>query len=98
MGAPLQSVALVARTLSLLYGKPLVGVNHCVGREYTNDMTCADKGFLMFCFDSDGRNKQTLRWAERSPVLEILSSSTFPAVTPKSLPTHVSAIGYSVKR
>lgn len=34
MGAPLQSVALVARTLSLLYGKPLVGVNHCVGRAY----------------------------------------------------------------
>ena len=33
MGAPLQSVALVARTLSLLYNKPLVGVNHCVGRE-----------------------------------------------------------------
>lgn len=32
MGAPLQSVALVARTLSLLYNKPLVGVNHCVGR------------------------------------------------------------------
>lgn len=32
MGAPLQSVALVARTLSLLYCKPLVGVNHCVGR------------------------------------------------------------------
>ncbi|KAG8924454.1 putative tRNA threonylcarbamoyladenosine biosynthesis protein kae1 [Tulasnella sp. 418] len=31
MGAPLQSVALVARTLSLLYDKPLVGVNHCVG-------------------------------------------------------------------
>lgn len=34
MGAPLQSVALVARTLSLLYNKPLVGVNHCVGRAY----------------------------------------------------------------
>ena len=33
MGAPLQSVALVARTLSLLFDKPLVGVNHCVGRE-----------------------------------------------------------------
>ncbi len=32
MGAPLQSVALVARTLSLLYDKPLVAVNHCVGR------------------------------------------------------------------
>ena len=32
MGSPLQSVALVARTLSLLYNKPLIGVNHCVGR------------------------------------------------------------------
>ena len=32
MGAPLQSVAIVARTLSLLFDKPLVGVNHCVGR------------------------------------------------------------------
>ena len=32
MGGPLQSVALVARTISLLFGKPLVGVNHCVGR------------------------------------------------------------------
>lgn len=33
MGAPLQTVALVARTLALMYEKPLVGVNHCVGRE-----------------------------------------------------------------
>nr|A1CM94.2 RecName: Full=tRNA N6-adenosine threonylcarbamoyltransferase; AltName: Full=N6-L-threonylcarbamoyladenine synthase; Short=t(6)A synthase; AltName: Full=t(6)A37 threonylcarbamoyladenosine biosynthesis protein kae1; AltName: Full=tRNA threonylcarbamoyladenosine biosynthesis protein kae1 [Aspergillus clavatus NRRL 1] len=31
MGAPLQSVAVAARTLSLLWGKELVGVNHCVG-------------------------------------------------------------------
>jgi N6-L-threonylcarbamoyladenine synthase len=34
MGAPLQSVALAARTISLLWGKPIVGVNHCVGRQY----------------------------------------------------------------
>ncbi len=33
MGTPLQVGALVARTLSLLYDIPLVGVNHCVGRE-----------------------------------------------------------------
>jgi len=33
MGAPLQSVALIARTLSLLHEKPLVAVNHCVGRK-----------------------------------------------------------------
>lgn len=34
MGAPLQSVVVAARMLSLLWGKELVGVNHCVGREY----------------------------------------------------------------
>ena len=32
MGAPLTSVAIAARTLALLWGKELVGVNHCVGR------------------------------------------------------------------
>jgi N6-L-threonylcarbamoyladenine synthase len=32
MGAPLQSVVIAARMLSLLWGKELVGVNHCVGR------------------------------------------------------------------
>jgi N6-L-threonylcarbamoyladenine synthase len=31
MGAPLQSCAVCARTLSLLWNIPLVGVNHCVG-------------------------------------------------------------------
>ncbi|KAL4999063.1 Gcp-like domain-containing protein [Aspergillus recurvatus] len=36
MGAPLQSVAVAARTLSLLWGKELVGVNHCVGRMRPN--------------------------------------------------------------
>lgn len=32
MGAPLQSVALAARMLALMWEKELVGVNHCVGR------------------------------------------------------------------
>lgn len=32
MGAPLQSVAIAARMLGLLWAKELVGVNHCVGR------------------------------------------------------------------
>lgn len=31
MGAPLVSVAVVARTVAQLWGKPLIGVNHCVG-------------------------------------------------------------------
>ena len=33
MGAPLVSVALVARTLAQLWNKPIVGVNHCIARE-----------------------------------------------------------------
>lgn len=36
MGAPLQSVAIAARMMSLLWKKPLVGVNHCVGRKSIN--------------------------------------------------------------
>lgn len=39
MGAPLQSVAIAARTLSLLWEKELVGVNHCVGRGSTYGIT-----------------------------------------------------------
>lgn len=31
MGPPLNIGALVARTLSLLHGIPLIGVNHCIG-------------------------------------------------------------------
>ena len=33
MGAPLQSAVMAARMMSLLWNKPLVGVNHCVGRK-----------------------------------------------------------------
>lgn len=32
MGAPLSICAVVARMLSLMWNKPLVGVNHCVAR------------------------------------------------------------------
>ena len=31
MGAPLVSVAVVARTISALWKKPIIGVNHCIG-------------------------------------------------------------------
>ena len=34
IGPALWSVAVVARSLSLKYGKPLVGVNHCIGRTF----------------------------------------------------------------
>lgn len=41
MGAPLQSVALVSRTLALLYDKPIISVNHCVGRQYLRSANLA---------------------------------------------------------
>lgn len=31
MGAPLVSVAVVARTIAQLWNKPILGVNHCIG-------------------------------------------------------------------
>ena len=30
MGPPLSVGAIVARTLSLMYNKPIIGVNHCI--------------------------------------------------------------------
>jgi hypothetical protein len=39
MGAPLQSCALAARTIALLWGKPMIGVNHCVGRKMSSRTT-----------------------------------------------------------
>ena len=41
MGAPLVSVAIVARTVAQLWGKPLVAVNHCIGREFAGQMANA---------------------------------------------------------
>ena len=32
MGAPLVSVAVVARTVAQLWNKPIVAVNHCIAR------------------------------------------------------------------
>ena len=32
MGAPLVSTAVVARTVAQLWNKPMVAVNHCIGR------------------------------------------------------------------
>lgn len=32
MGAPLVACAIVARTVAQMWNKPIVGVNHCIGR------------------------------------------------------------------
>ena len=36
MGAPLQCTAIVARTVAQLWNKPIIGVNHCIGRILSN--------------------------------------------------------------
>ncbi|KAF8507136.1 O-sialoglyco protein endopeptidase [Russula emetica] len=63
MGAPLQSVALVARTLSLLYGKPLVGVNHCVGHiEMGREITGAQNPVVLYV---SGGNTQVIAYSRQ---------------------------------
>ena len=46
MGAPLVSVAVVARTVSQLWNKPIIGVNHCIGRILTLHQTALYCVFL----------------------------------------------------
>lgn len=63
MGAPLQSVAVAARTLSLLWDKPMVGVNHCVGHiEMGREITGADNPVVLYV---SGGNTQVIAYAEQ---------------------------------
>ena len=61
MGAPLQSVALAARTLSLLWSKPLIGVNHCVGHiEMGREITGATNPVVLYV---SGGNTQVIAYS-----------------------------------
>ncbi|KAH8888766.1 putative tRNA threonylcarbamoyladenosine biosynthesis protein kae-1 [Thozetella sp. PMI_491] len=63
MGAPLTSVAVAARTLALLWGKELVGVNHCVGHiEMGRTITGADNPVVLYV---SGGNSQVIAYAEQ---------------------------------
>ncbi|KAI0271328.1 O-sialoglycoprotein endopeptidase [Gloeopeniophorella convolvens] len=63
MGAPLQSVALVARTLSMLFNKPLVGVNHCVGHiEMGREITGAQNPVVLYV---SGGNTQVIAYSRQ---------------------------------
>ncbi|KAI9847815.1 MAG: putative tRNA threonylcarbamoyladenosine biosynthesis protein kae1 [Sclerophora amabilis] len=63
MGAPLQSVALAARMLSVLWGKELVGVNHCVGHiEMGREITGAQNPVVLYV---SGGNTQVIAYAEQ---------------------------------
>ncbi|TPX15155.1 uncharacterized protein E0L32_004713 [Thyridium curvatum] len=63
MGAPLTAVAVAARTLALLWGLPLVGVNHCVGHiEMGRSITGADNPVVLYV---SGGNTQVIAYAEQ---------------------------------
>lgn len=63
MGGPLTSVAVAARTLALLWGKPLVGVNHCVGHiEMGRAITGAEHPVVLYV---SGGNTQVIAYAEQ---------------------------------
>lgn len=61
MGAPLGSAAIAARMLSLLWDKPLVGVNHCVGHiEMGRAITGADNPVVLYV---SGGNTQVIAYS-----------------------------------
>eukprot|EP00842_Homolaphlyctis_polyrhiza_P000499 jgi/Hompol1/144/HPOL_002453-RA len=62
MAPPLMSVAVVARTLSLLWNKPLVGVNHCIGHiEMGRMITGAKNPIVLYV---SGGNTQVIAYSE----------------------------------
>lgn len=62
MGAPLHSVAIAARTCSLMWEVPLVGVNHCVGHiEMGREITKAENPVVLYV---SGGNTQVIAYSE----------------------------------
>ncbi|KAF2361323.1 tRNA N6-adenosine threonylcarbamoyltransferase Kae1/OSGEP [Trinorchestia longiramus] len=62
MAAPLICVAVVARTLALLWGKPLVGVNHCIGHiEMARHITGASNPTVLYV---SGGNTQIISYLQ----------------------------------
>ncbi|KXN66965.1 putative tRNA threonylcarbamoyladenosine biosynthesis protein [Conidiobolus coronatus NRRL 28638] len=63
MGGPLNSVATVARTLSILWNKPLVGVNHCIGHiEMGREITGANNPIVLYV---SGGNTQVIAYSNK---------------------------------
>ncbi|KAG2172739.1 hypothetical protein INT43_000086 [Umbelopsis isabellina] len=62
MGAPLTSVAIVARTIALMWNKPMVGVNHCIGHiEMGREITGANNPVVLYV---SGGNTQVIAYSQ----------------------------------
>lgn len=63
MGAPLQSVVIAARALSLIWNIPLIGVNHCIGHiEMGREVTGADNPVVLYV---SGGNTQVIAYSRQ---------------------------------
>lgn len=63
MGAPLQSCAVAARTLALLWDVPLIGVNHCVGHIEMGRIACQSSNPVVLYVS--GGNTQVIAYSDR---------------------------------
>lgn len=63
MGAPLQSCAVAARTLSLLWDIPLVGVNHCVAHIEMGRIACQSPDPVVLYVS--GGNTQVIAYSDQ---------------------------------
>ena len=62
MGGPLRSCAVAARSLSLLWGVPLIAVNHCIGHiEMGRVATCASDPVVLYV---SGGNTQIIAYSD----------------------------------
>lgn len=63
MGAPLHTVSLVARAISVMWDVPLVGVNHCIGHiEMGREITNADNPVVLYV---SGGNTQVIAYSHQ---------------------------------
>jgi N6-L-threonylcarbamoyladenine synthase len=87
MGAPLVSVAVVVRMLSQIWGKPIVGVNHCVGHIEMGRVVCGAVDPVVLYVS--GGNTQVIAYNEKARRIERVrrrvgrarDSPRFPAST-----------------
>lgn len=63
MGGPLRSCAVAARTLSLLWNVPLVGVNHCVGHIEMGRVACHSPNPVVLYVS--GGNTQVIAYSDQ---------------------------------
>ena len=64
MGAPLRSCAIAARTLSLMWSLPLVGVNHCVGHIEMGRVACHSPNPVVLYVS--GGNTQVIAYSDQT--------------------------------